>query len=162
MSRVVNSFVILQHVGSIVSTQRLVSTDPIQFQNPDEADDFHPHPDGVVRLEDDFVGGLTDNDVRLNGNDNLHKLTIHFAPVILALYVTGRYLSMHQLPSTELVDVGGDSIEVGPLLVGGILLLATGIWMLNWSSDIASNSMTKLKQALAIQMLKEEERKKYS
>ena len=89
-------------------------------------DNLHPHRDSVVRLEDDIP---IDHDV-LDKNKMLHKLTNHVAPIVLATYLIGHYLSRYH---TTLVD-GGVNVDADPHL-GGVFLIGAGLLMMKWSID---------------------------
>jgi len=89
-------------------------------------DNLHPHRDSVVRLEDDIP---IDHDV-LDKNKMLHKLTNHVAPIVLATYLIGHYLSRYH---TTLVD-GGVNVDADPQF-GGMLLIGAGLLMMKWSID---------------------------
>ena len=89
-------------------------------------DNLHPHRDSVVRLEDDIP---IDHDV-LDKNRMLHKLTNHVAPIVLATYLIGHYLSRYH---TTLVE-GGVNADADPHL-GGAFLIGAGLLMMKWSID---------------------------
>ena len=89
-------------------------------------DNLHPHRDSVVRLEDDIP---IDHDA-LDKNKMLHKLTNHVAPIVLATYLIGHYLSRYH---TTLVD-GGVNVDADPHL-GGVFLIGAGLLMMKWSID---------------------------
>jgi len=97
---------------------------------------LHPH-----RLEDpiniDTLSTTIDEDQEAvkNKNESLHRFTQQVAPVVLALYMIGHYLSTYHQSHTAL-DVGGSSgIDVDPMLVGCVLS-ATGLSMLiKWTLD---------------------------
>jgi len=91
-------------------------------------DNLHPQRDSVVRLEDDIP---IDHDV-LDKNRILHKLTNHVAPVVLATYLIGHYLSRYH---TTLVD-GGVNVDADPH-IGGVFLIGAGLLMMKWGIDSA-------------------------
>jgi len=91
-------------------------------------DNLHPHRDSVVRLEDDIP---IDHNV-LDKNKMLHKLTNHVAPIVLATYLIGHYLSRYH---TTLVD-GGVNVDADPQ-IGGVFLIGAGLLMMKWGIDSA-------------------------
>ena len=91
-------------------------------------DNLHPHRDSVVRLEDPIP---IDHDV-LDKNKMLHKLINHVAPIVLATYLIGHYLSRYH---TTLVE-GGVNVDADPH-IGGAFLIGAGLLMMKWSIDSA-------------------------
>ena len=85
-------------------------------------DNLHPHRDSVLRLEDPIPN--VDHDV-LDKNKMLHKLTNHVAPIVLATYLIGHYLSRYH---TTLVE-GGVNGDADPQ-IGGVFLIGAGLLMM--------------------------------
>jgi hypothetical protein len=59
----------------------------------------------------------------------IHKFTNSLAPLILALYLIGFYLSHYHVENGEMTHV-----SVDPMFGGGILI-GTGLYMMKWSVD---------------------------
>ena len=69
-------------------------------------------------------------------NKALHHFTNHLAPVVLALYMVGHYLSLLQSSTAGSMNGGSTGIDIDPLF-GGYVLIGTGLFMVKWSIDNA-------------------------
>ena len=66
----------------------------------------------------------------LDKNRMLHRFTNHVAPIVLATYLIGHYLSRYH---TTLVD-GGVNVDADPK-IGGVFLIGAGLLMMKWGID---------------------------
>lgn len=94
-------------------------------------DPIHLHRDSLLRLDDPMLLGQ-ESTHRWPSNKELHKFTNSIAPLVLAVYLVGWYLTHH---STG----GGDSVEAGRMAIdptfGGGMLIGVGLWMMKWSVE---------------------------
>ncbi len=86
---------------------------------------IHDHRDTIVKLDDPIMS-ITDASVQ--NDKRIHSFTNHIAPIVLALYFIGHFLSNYNAP---LMD---DHIPVDPMFGGGILI-GLGLYLLNSSID---------------------------
>ena len=123
-----------QKVSSSSSSSRNLHVDPI-----------HIHRDSLLRLDDPMLlGKETQNHPKPYHWDTkqIHKFTNSFlAPLVLALYLVGYYLSQHhhELIVNHVGENGDDSnmmthLAVDPMFGGG-MLIGVGLYMMKWSVD---------------------------
>ena len=91
---------------------------------------LHPHRDSLVRLDDPITEEEKPVDKKNNG---LHRFTSALAPIALALYLIGHYLSTYH---TSLVDNGSSGIDIDPMY-GGYVLIGAGFLMVKYCMDNA-------------------------
>lgn len=95
----------------------------------------HPHNrESIVRLDDPIK--LEEVNEVEKKNKALHHFTNHLAPVVLALYMVGHYLSLLQSSTAGSMNGGSTGIDIDPLF-GGYVLIGTGLFMVKWSIDNA-------------------------
>ncbi|KAL7550270.1 hypothetical protein ACHAWF_013510 [Thalassiosira exigua] len=127
---------VLRDAGAVPrrATTRLRATKPLSGPLYLHVDALHPRRDSVARLDDPMdVDALDDGEVAKVGDEDeaLHSFTYHLAPVALALYLIGHYLS-NRAPPSELVH--GGNVDVDPMF-GGFVLVGAGLAMVKWSVD---------------------------
>ena len=82
---------------------------------------LHPHRDSIVCLEDPIP------ETKQIDPDKKLRFTYHIAPLVLAVYLVGHFLSTYH---------NGNNIDVDPMF-GGYVLIGAGLYMMKWSIDNA-------------------------
>ncbi|EED93848.1 predicted protein [Thalassiosira pseudonana CCMP1335] len=96
-------------------------------------DPIHLHRDSLLRLDDPMlVGKATENNMKISKKD-IHRFTNTLAPLILAIYLIGFYLSNYYT-SPAFVENGEVYMPVDPMF-GGYVLIGTGLMMMKWSIE---------------------------
>ena len=93
---------------------------------------LHPHRDSIMTLTDPIE---PEEEKKVDKTAKVHSFTNHLAPLVLALYFIGHYLSNHAATSGFMQGAGG-SVDVDPQF-GGFVLIAAGLAMVKWSIDNA-------------------------
>ncbi|KAL3788176.1 hypothetical protein ACHAWO_011757 [Cyclotella atomus] len=102
-------------------------------------DPIHLHRDSLLRLDDPMLLGKETKDSHhpwITSSKQIHKFTNSLAPLVLALYLIGYYLShyYHDESNGEMIAMMHHNIPVDPMFVGG-LLVGAGLYMMKWSVD---------------------------
>eukprot|EP00579_Thalassiosira_antarctica_P000514 CAMPEP_0201867816 /NCGR_PEP_ID=MMETSP0902-20130614/1935_1 /ASSEMBLY_ACC=CAM_ASM_000551 /TAXON_ID=420261 /ORGANISM="Thalassiosira antarctica, Strain CCMP982" /LENGTH=162 /DNA_ID=CAMNT_0048393055 /DNA_START=42 /DNA_END=530 /DNA_ORIENTATION=+ len=140
-SPVVQSFV-AQHTSAITTTKLMqkATTQLSATGNPLflHVEPLHPHRDSVVRLDDPIMlEKLTEDENHVDKDKALHRFTTLIAPIALALYLIGHYLSTYHASDTAALVDGVNSIELDPMF-GGYVLIGAGLlmsFMAKWTID---------------------------
>ena len=88
---------------------------------------LHPHRDSIVCLEDPIPIPDVTETKQIDPDKKLHSFTYHIAPLVLAVYLVGHFLSTYH---------NGNNIDVDPMF-GGYVLIGAGLYMMKWSIDNA-------------------------
>ena len=80
-----------------------------------------------MKLEDPIINRAVSDEL-IKSDKRIHSFTNHVAPLVLALYFLGHYLSNYHTP---LMD---DHVHIDPIFGGGILI-SSGIFLLGKSID---------------------------
>jgi uncharacterized membrane protein YhdT len=86
------------------------------------------HRDTLVKLDDPIMSMTDEHTVAKHDEQQLERFTHHIAPIVLALYLIGHYLSTYHAPLTE------GHVNIDPMFGGGILI-GTGLYLLRSSID---------------------------
>ena len=89
---------------------------------------IHDHRDTLVKLDDPIMSITDEHTVAKHDEQQLESFTHHIAPIVLALYLIGHYLSTYHTPLTE------GHVNIDPMFGGGILI-GTGLYLLRSSID---------------------------
>lgn len=117
------------------STKLETPGNPLYLLHGLPIESLHPHNrDSIVRLDDPIK--LEEVNEVEKKNKALHHFTNHLAPVVLALYMVGHYLSLLQSSTAGSMNGGSTGIDIDPLF-GGYVLIGTGLFMVKWSIDDA-------------------------
>lgn len=132
-------FVVQKPIATKTTTTQLFATNKPKIQHHGKplylhVEALHPHRDSVVRLDDPIepeeIAKTQEDDDKTK---KLHHFTHHMAPVVLALYFIGHYLSTYHSG----LNIGNSStIDVDPMF-GGYILIGMGLMMIKWSIDNA-------------------------
>ncbi|KAL9187690.1 hypothetical protein ACHAXT_006068 [Thalassiosira profunda] len=129
----VQSFV-AQHSIDIAATRLVAQQDATLGPLFLHVEALHPHRDSVVRLDDPIAE--TDEKKSVISDEKLHSFNLyHLAPMALALYVLGQYLSSQNVEPAALLD-GTGNIVIDPMF-GGYVLIGAGLYLMKWSIDNA-------------------------
>lgn len=116
---VVSSFVANQQRQRTLCKQLYLHIEPI-----------HIHRDSLLRLDDPMLLGKDSEKHNWPSKHELHKFTNSLAPLVLAAYLIGYFLThYHTADVSEATHV-----TVDPMFGGGILI-GTGLYMMKWSVD---------------------------
>jgi hypothetical protein len=104
-------------------------------------DPIHLHRDSLLRLDDPMLLGKDIEDSHNHhpwktSSKEIHKFTNSLAPLVLAVYLIGYYLS-HYHDNGEMTTAmmhHNVAVPVDPMFGGG-LLIGVGLFMMKWSVD---------------------------
>ena len=127
LARAVVDCFVTQHIGTKNTIQLELAARHTTVGKPLflHVEGLHPHRDSIICLEDP-IPDVTEIK-QIDPDKKLHSFTYHIAPLVLAVYLVGHFLSTYH---------NGSNIDVDPMF-GGYVLIGAGLYLMKWSIDNA-------------------------